>query len=91
MFAVDEVEARVLEALRADAATSGLADAIAIDAEGGRVTVAGSVDDVDDEDAVVSIVEAVPGVGEVVSRLEVRGLTGTDERVPTAAEQGETS
>ncbi len=76
MFAVDEVEARVLEALRADAATAGIADALEIDAEGGRVIVAGSVDDIDDEDAVVSIIEAVSGVRTVVSRLEVRGLSG---------------
>lgn len=91
MFAVDEIEARVLEALRAHAATAGLADALAIDAEGARVIVAGSVDDLDDEDAVVSVVEAVSGVSEVVSRLEVRGLAGTDEHVRTAIEQGEAS
>jgi hypothetical protein len=91
MFAVDEIEARVLEALRADAATAGLADAIAIDAEGARITVAGSVDDVDDEDAVVSVVEAVSGVSEVLSRLEIRALDGPDERLSTAAEQGEAS
>jgi osmotically-inducible protein OsmY len=81
----------VLEALHADAATAGLADAIAIDAEGARITVAGSVDDVDDEDAVVSVVEAVSGVSEVLSRLEIRVLDGPDERLSTAAEQGEAS
>ncbi len=81
LFAVDEVEARVLEALRADAATAGLADALEIDAEGGRVIVAGSVDDIEDEDAIVSIVEAVSGVSAVVSRLEVRAISGADERV----------
>jgi hypothetical protein len=81
MFAVDEVEARVLEALRADSATAGLADGLEIDAEGGRVIVAGSVDDIEDEDAVVSIVEAVSGVSAVVSRLEVRAVSGADERL----------
>jgi hypothetical protein len=80
MFAVDEMEARVLEALRADAATAGLADALQIDAEGGRIAVAGSVDDIHDEDAVVSIIEAVHGVSAVVSQLEVRGLSGPDDR-----------
>lgn len=80
LFAVDEMEARVLEALRADAATVGLADALEIDAEGGRITVAGSVDDIRDEDTVVSIVESVPGVDAVVSRLEVRTLSGPDDR-----------
>jgi hypothetical protein len=89
--ALDEVEARVLEALRADAATAGFADELAIDAEGARVVVAGSVDDVDDEDAVLAVIEAVDGVHEAVSRLEVRSMTGSTPSVPTAAEQGEPS
>lgn len=71
---VDEVEARVLEALRADALTSGFADDLEIDVEGGRVRIAGLVDDVDDEDAVLAVVETVSGVGEADSRLKVRAL-----------------
>lgn len=70
----DEIETRVLEALRADAATAGLADRLAVDAEGGRVTVAGSIDDLEDEDAVLAVVEAVPGVAGAVSRLKVESL-----------------
>jgi hypothetical protein len=89
--AVDEVEARVLEALRADAATAGIADDLVIDAEGARVILAGSVDDVEDEDAVVAVAEAVSGVREAVSRLEVRGLGAAEPRRSTANEQGEMS
>jgi hypothetical protein len=91
MFAVDEIEARVLEALRADAATAGLADGIAIDAEGARVIVAGSVDDVQDEEAVVAVVEAVSGVREAVSRLEVQGMSAAEPPRPPEHEQGEPS
>ena len=91
MFAVEVLVARVVAALRADAATAGLADAIAIDAEGARVIVAGSVDDVQDEDAVVAVVEAVPGVREAVSRLDVRGMGAAAPARPTEHEQGEPS
>jgi hypothetical protein len=70
----DEVEARVLEALRADAMTTGFADDLEIDAEGPRVIVAGTVDDVDDEDAIVAVIEGVAGVRDVVSRVQVRSL-----------------
>ena len=75
LSATDEVEARVVEALRADAMTAGLADALEIDAEGARVIVAGAVDDLEDEDAIVAVVEGVAGVGEAVSRSEVRSVT----------------
>jgi hypothetical protein len=68
----DEMEARVLEALRADAATAGVADALEIDAEGDVIRVAGVVEDLDDEDAVVAVVERVTGVTSVDSRLGVR-------------------
>lgn len=71
---VDEVEARVLEALRADALTSGFADDLEIDVEGGQVRIAGLVDDVEDEDAVLAVVETVDGVVEADSRLKVRAL-----------------
>ena len=74
LSALDEVEARVLEALRADALTSGFADDLEIDAEGALVRIAGIVDDVEDEDAVIAVVEAVSGVGEAESRLKVRSL-----------------
>jgi osmotically-inducible protein OsmY len=68
----DDVEERVLEALRADAATSALADGLTIEAEGGAVTIAGDVDDVDDEGAIVAVAERVEGVAGAVSRLRLR-------------------
>jgi hypothetical protein len=68
----DDVEARVLEALRADAATSPLVDGLTVDAEGGAVTIDGEVDDVDDEDAILAVAERVDGVVEAVSHLRLR-------------------
>jgi hypothetical protein len=70
----DEVESRVLEALRADAATTGLADRIELDVEGGVVRLAGVVDDLEDEDAIVGVVEAVEGIELVDSRLTVTAV-----------------
>jgi hypothetical protein len=68
----DDVEARVLEALRADAATSPLTDRVTVDAEGGVVTIEGEIDDINDEDEVIAVVERVAGVEEVISRLRLR-------------------
>ena len=70
----DETEARIMEALRADAATAGLADRVELDAEGGLVRVAGVVDDLEDEDAIVGVVEAVEGVRSVDSRLRIAAI-----------------
>ena len=70
----DEVETRVLEALRADATTAGLADRIELDVEGGVVRLAGIVDDLVDEDAILAVVEAVDGVTNVDSRLNVAAI-----------------
>lgn len=80
--AVDEVEARVLEALRADAQTAGFADDLEIDAEAGFIRIAGRVPDIEDEDAIVAVAESVPGVAEVLSRIEVGAVeeTSLDER-----------
>ncbi len=74
----DEVEDRVLEALRADASTSGLVDRLTIDAEGTRVTISGEVDDLIDEEAIQAVAEAVPGVVTVVSRLRISSLAGAE-------------
>lgn len=67
----DEIEARVIEALRADAATASLIDRVELDAEGGVIRIAGVVEDLDDEDAILAVIEAVPGVGIVDSRITV--------------------
>jgi hypothetical protein len=73
----DELEERVLEALRADAATSVLADRLTIEAKGGAVTIDGEVDDLDDEDAIVGVVEEVAGVAGAVSRLRLGSSGGS--------------
>jgi hypothetical protein len=70
----DEVTDRVLEALRADASTTGLVDRIDVDTEGGVVVVDGVVDDLDDEDAIVAVASEVDGVTDVVSRVTVAAL-----------------
>ena len=70
----DEVTDRVLEALHADAATSALMDRVAVDTEGGRVVVAGVVDDLEDEDAIIAVASEVDGVDDVVSRLTVAAV-----------------
>lgn len=72
--ATDEVEARVLEALTADAATTGLVDRLELDAEGDRVIIAGTVDDLEDEDAVLAVAGDVVGVADVVSRIRVESI-----------------
>jgi hypothetical protein len=84
--AYDEIEARVVEALRADAATSRFADDIAIDVEGRRAVLEGIVDDLEDEDAAVAVVERVDGIREVTSRLRVRSVLETQ---PSSGHGGE--
>jgi hypothetical protein len=79
LYPSDERVARVEEALRADAQTSELVDQLDIDADGGRVVIAGTVPDIDDEDAVIAVVEAVPGVTEVESRIVVTSLEAGDD------------
>lgn len=76
----DEVELRVLEALRADAATSSLADRLTLDIEGGRVVISGEVDDLIDEEAVMAVAEDVAGVAAAVSRLTIASLSDQDRR-----------
>ncbi len=79
----DEVELRVLEALRADASTSGLVDDLTIDVEGSRVTITGEVDDLIDEESILAVAEAVPGVVTAASRLRITSLAGAEPaRVP---------
>jgi hypothetical protein len=70
----DEVEARVIEALQADSATAGLVDGLELDAEGGVIRVAGVVPDLEDEDAILAVVESVVGVEVVDSRIQVRAV-----------------
>jgi hypothetical protein len=70
----DERTARVVEALRDDARTAGFADDIVVDSDGGRVVVSGVVSDLEDEDAVLAVIDEVPGVSDVVDMLVVAAL-----------------
>ncbi|HEY7024787.1 MAG TPA: BON domain-containing protein [Candidatus Limnocylindrales bacterium] len=71
----DDMEERVREALRADAATSMYADFLVIGTRGRTVVVRGEVDDIDDTDNVTDVIGRVTGVDDVVDELEVRGVT----------------
>jgi hypothetical protein len=70
----DEMTARVREALLADAATSGYADSLALDSEGGVVRIEGVVADLEDEENVLAVVAQVTGVVDVDNALVVEGL-----------------
>lgn len=70
----DERTARVVEALRDDARTAGFADDLVVDSDGGRVTVSGVVSDLEDEDAVLAVIDEVTGVSDVVDMLVVEAL-----------------
>ncbi len=74
----DEMESRVIEALRADSATAGLVEGLELDAEGGVIRIAGVVPDIVDEDAVLAVVEAVEGVTNVHSRIQVQAVGETE-------------
>lgn len=70
----DERTARVMEALRADAQTTDLVDHLTVETDGGQVIVRGVVADLDDEEAVLAVIDSVDGVNEIIDRLEVAAL-----------------
>jgi hypothetical protein len=76
LFDTDERSARVEEALRADARTSGFEERIAVRSVGDRVILEGAVEDLVDEESAIAVAEEVDGVTEVVSRIEVAALEG---------------
>jgi hypothetical protein len=65
---------RIREALRADSATSRLADGLVIAVVGATAIIRGVVDDDDDGDAIVAVVERVPGIDEVLDETTYPGL-----------------
>jgi hypothetical protein len=77
----DERTARVIEALAADAATTGLADQLLVDTDGSVVTISGTVEDLADEDAITAVAGRVTGVTDVVTHLTIRALDSADRRV----------
>jgi hypothetical protein len=70
----DELNDRIRDALRADAATSRFADSLIIGRRDGTVVVRGVVDDIEDSDNVAEVISKVPGVTEVVDETEVAAL-----------------
>jgi osmotically-inducible protein OsmY len=84
----DEDLAANLELIVASTLRDGETDD-AREAAEGKITIAGTVDDITDEDAVVAVVGDVDGVTEAVSRLEIRGLAGTQPS-PAGPQRGGT-
>ena len=68
------MNARVREALRADAATSGLADRLQIAVVGSTAVIRGQVDGIEDTDAIVEVASRVDGIDDVRDETEVPGL-----------------
>jgi hypothetical protein len=66
-----DLNQRVRDALRADAATSVVEDQLVIGSRGSTVVVRGVVDDVDTSDDIVAVIERVAGVDEVVDETEL--------------------
>ena len=69
-----DVNERIREALRADSATSRLADVLVIVVVGSTAIIRGAVDDMDDSDAITAVVERVPGIDEVRDETVFPGL-----------------
>jgi hypothetical protein len=69
-----DINERIREALRADSATSRLADTLLIAVVGSTAVIRGTVDDIDDSDAILAVVERVPGIDEVVDETDFPGL-----------------
>jgi osmotically-inducible protein OsmY len=69
-----EMTARVREALRADSATSTLADQVEVVTRGATVVLRGTVAGIEDGDALVEVASRVTGVAEVRDETEVAGL-----------------
>jgi hypothetical protein len=69
-----DLNARIREAIEADAATAGFADRILIATIGSTAILRGVVDDLTDGDNLVAVVEQVEGIDEVRDETEVASL-----------------
>ncbi len=72
--AESSVNARIREALRADSATSALADRLEIAMLGATAIIRGQVDGIEDSDAIIEVASRVAGVADVRDETEVPGL-----------------
>ena len=68
-----DLTARIRDALRADAATTELADRLVIGTRGSTVVIRGVLDDIDDSDTIAEVVQGVDGVREVVDQTDLAG------------------
>jgi hypothetical protein len=66
-----DLTAQIRDALRADAATSELADRLVIGTRGSTAVIRGVVDGIEDTDAIMEVVERVDGVTNVVDQTDV--------------------
>jgi len=72
--AESEINARVREALRADAETTALADRLEIAVIGSTAIIRGQVDGLEDADAIAAVASGVEGIADVRDETEVAGL-----------------
>ncbi len=66
-----DLTAQIRDALRADAATTELADRLVIGTRGSTVVIRGVLDGIEDSDAIVEVVERVEGVENVVDQTDL--------------------
>lgn len=66
-----ELDARIREALRADAQTTELADRLVVGTRGSVAVIRGLVDDIDDSDSIVEVVSRVRGITDVVDQTDI--------------------
>ena len=74
LYSEDERTERVREALLSHAATSGLVDRLSFETVGSRIVVAGTLDDLEDEDEVLEVISEVDGITDIVNRIEIESL-----------------
>ncbi len=68
------MNARVREALRADAATTTLADRLEIAVVGSTAIIRGQIDGIEDSDNLIEVASRVDGIEDVLDETEVPGL-----------------
>ncbi|HET7030756.1 MAG TPA: hypothetical protein VFI34_09610 [Candidatus Limnocylindrales bacterium] len=69
-----DVNGRIRAELRADAATTALADRLEIAVVGSTAIIRGQVDGIEDTDAIIEVASRVEGISEVRDETEVVGL-----------------
>ena len=73
LAAEPELDARIREALRADAQTTVLADRLVVGTRGSVAVIRGVVEDIEDSDSIVEVVSRVRGITDVVDETELAG------------------